>query len=173
MEEQWLSFCPFCGAAYEKRKTNPHICLSCKKEYYINPHPCNAVIMENENQEILFVRRRFPPHRGKWDLPGGFINVTETGEESVRREIREELGVELENFTYFTSYADRYLYKGVNYHTLCFFYRAHLSGEKQMKAADDITSFRYFSKDTIPYKDIAFTGIQVVLKEYIRKFPIQ
>lgn len=167
MEEEWLSFCPYCGTKYEKIKTNPHLCGYCHREYYINPHPCNAVIAENSKGEILFVRRRDEPKKGMWDLPGGFMNLMETAEDSVRREIEEELGVKLKTFSYFSSASDRYLYKGINYHTLCFFYIARIDGP--MKANDDITSFSFIPKDEIAYDEIAFDGIKRVLKEYLTR----
>lgn len=167
MEEQWLAFCPYCGTKYEAVQTNPHLCGSCRREYYVNPHPCNAVIAENGKGEILFVRRRDDPKKGMWDLPGGFINLDETAEDSVRREIEEELGVKLKEFTYFSSAFDRYLYKGINYHTLCFFYIAKI--DKPVKASDDITSFSFIKKDEIPYDGIAFEGIKQVMKQYLTR----
>lgn len=172
MEEQWLAFCPFCGTKYETIKINPHTCSKCGREYYINPHPCNAAIVENSRGEILFVRRRLDPKKGMWDLPGGFMNLGETAEESLRREIAEELTIPIHEFSYFSSAADRYLYKDVNYHTLCFFYRVTV-GDKPMKASDDITSYSFISKKNIPFGEVAFDGIKKILKEYLRQFPTQ
>jgi ADP-ribose pyrophosphatase YjhB (NUDIX family) len=46
--------------------------------------------------KVLFVRRNYEPGKGTWTLPGGFAEHTETLDEAVRRELREETGIEVE-----------------------------------------------------------------------------
>lgn len=45
---------------------------------------------------VLLAKRGKPPALGSWSLPGGLIEVGETVEEAVRREVREECGIEVE-----------------------------------------------------------------------------
>ncbi len=54
---------------------------------------CGAAILRDG--EILLVKRLRPPEAGKWSLPGGKVEFMEPLEAAVRREIREELGVEI------------------------------------------------------------------------------
>jgi mutator protein MutT len=45
---------------------------------------------------VVLVRRRFEPLAGEWSLPGGAVELGETLEECVTREMREETGLEVE-----------------------------------------------------------------------------
>jgi len=44
---------------------------------------------------VLMLKRRFEPNKGRWSLPGGLVEVGETLEEAARREVKEELGLEV------------------------------------------------------------------------------
>ncbi len=45
--------------------------------------------------KVLYVRRNYEPHKGTWTLPGGHVEHTETLDEAVIRELREETGIEV------------------------------------------------------------------------------
>lgn len=53
-----------------------------------------AIVLRGE--EVLLVRRGKEPGLGEWSLPGGAVEVGETLEEAVRRELQEETGIEVE-----------------------------------------------------------------------------
>ncbi len=65
---------------------------------YDHPRPAltvDAVVfgLDDEDLEVLLIRRDLEPFQGKWALPGGFVRVEETLEEAVRRELQEETGI--------------------------------------------------------------------------------
>src|SRR3990167_11236908 len=113
----YFKYCPNCKA---KIKMDDRLidCALCGFHYYLNPAPTNGLILESEKGEILLVKRKVSPKKGYWDVPGGFIDFGENLEESLKREIKEELGIQIFNLKYFISVSVPYLYKGINYHTL-------------------------------------------------------
>ncbi len=42
---------------------------------------------------MLLIKRKFPPHQGKWAIPGGLVELGERAEEAAAREAREETGL--------------------------------------------------------------------------------
>ena len=53
-----------------------------------------AAIVVDSEKRVLLLKHRFRPGTG-WGIPGGFIEAGEQPEEGVRRELREEVGLEL------------------------------------------------------------------------------
>ncbi|HHH80313.1 MAG TPA: NUDIX hydrolase, partial [Thermoplasmatales archaeon] len=45
-----------------------------------------------KNNEILLIKRKNNPFKGRWSLPGGFVNYGEKVEDAVIREVKEETG---------------------------------------------------------------------------------
>ena len=76
------------------------VCPSCGKTFY--PRIMPAVIVGIKNRERLLLTRYrtgFTPNA----LVAGFTEIGETAEETVRREVMEEVGVRVKNIRYFAS----------------------------------------------------------------------
>ncbi len=160
-----FKYCPVCrdSVIFTGSKMT---CDSCDLEYYVNPSPCNAVLISKGNS-ILLVRRKLDPQKGKLDFAGGFIERGENVEESIKREIQEELGSKLMHLSYFRSYADTYEFKGITYATLGIVFTAELEDNAVITPADDVSEYIYVDKNNIPYDEIAFPSVARALAEYV------
>ena len=89
---QRARFCMACGAPLAAVREEGQVrrrCRRCGWTFYDNPVPAVLGIAER-GQRVLLARRAAPPHRGTWDLPGGFLEAGETPERALVRELREE-----------------------------------------------------------------------------------
>jgi len=162
-----FKFCPRCGKNLKFGSDEFLLCDNCDFHFYINPAPCNAVLFENDKQEIMLVRRKVDPKKGYWDLPGGFMKPYESLEESVKREVNEELGVACEVGKIVNIYNDTYVYQGIEYPTICTVVKAKItSGE--LRAADDVEEFKFFAKEKALEQEIAFEGIKKGIVDYLK-----
>ncbi|RKP53004.1 NUDIX domain-containing protein [Cohnella endophytica] len=91
-----INFCSSCGAGMENRDVDGTIRRACTKCTFVHwgnySIGVGALVMKDER--VLLVRRAQEPGKGYWTNPGGYIEQLEPIEETVRREVLEECGVE-------------------------------------------------------------------------------
>lgn len=160
-----FTYCPRCGGTLQQKGENVLICSECDLHYYVNPKPSNAVILFNTKNELLLVKRKHNPKKGFLDLPGGFVDINESIEESVQREMKEELGIEVEDIRYFASVPDRYAYGGINAYAICSAFTAKMPNDATIQIGDDVEDIVFVKKEAIPFDNIAFEGIQKLLQK--------
>lgn len=158
-------FCPVCSLPLSKKEFRLLVCKN-DHHFYINPFPCNAAIIENEKQEILLVKRKVDPKKGYWDWPGGFIEPGESFETSVKREIKEELGVEIRIEKFLGIFEDTYLYQNIESPILCMVVYAKITDGK-LKASDDVAGFKFFSKKEVLKQRFAFDSVKKGISGFI------
>jgi 8-oxo-dGTP diphosphatase len=106
-----------------------------------------AVVLDAE-QRVLLVRRGQPPLLGEWSLPGGALELGERLEDGIRREVREETGLDVEPeeivavFDHI-SHADDDTAR-VRFHYVLVDYRCRLLGGT-LASATDVTEARWAS----------------------------
>jgi ADP-ribose pyrophosphatase YjhB (NUDIX family) len=84
--------CTFCGARFTPDRPWPRHCAACGETSYLNPTPV-AVAVQPVQRGLLVVRRGIPPAADRLALPGGYIELGETWQEAVVRELSEETGL--------------------------------------------------------------------------------
>jgi ADP-ribose pyrophosphatase YjhB (NUDIX family) len=105
-----------------------------------------AAVIFNEKKEVLLLNHVLRPYSG-WGIPGGFIEKGEQAEDAVRREIREETGIELSRLKLYTI-------RTLGTHLEILFF-AMADGEPRVGSAEIIES-RWFATSDVP-KDVART----------------
>ena len=122
--------------------------------------------MLDDEGRVLLGRRGIEPFLGLWDTPGGFVEVGESLEECVRRELREEAGVEVEVGRLIASVPDTYGPTGDA--TLNAFFECRLlSGDPQPD--DDVAELHWFAPDALPAaEELAFACVRAALATWRR-----
>ncbi len=121
-------------------------CSGCGWIRYENPLPAVAAFVENGKDELLLIKRDAEPYKGRWALPSGFIEIEETPEDAVLRELKEETGVDGTIERLIGVYSQRCkLYKNA----LLITYKIKPKGE-YLCPGDDAKDVKFFSKKRLP-----------------------
>jgi len=93
---KYYKYCPMCKTLLkqgvidgEKRR----FCKKCGWINYLNPVPVVACLVSDAKGKLLLMKRGVEPCKGKWALPGGFIELDESPEQAGKRELYEETGL--------------------------------------------------------------------------------
>jgi ADP-ribose pyrophosphatase YjhB (NUDIX family) len=148
--DDW-KLCPRCGAALEHG--NGKATCANGHEFYAGPAPTACAVCVDDAGRILLVRRAGPPFEGYWDLPGGFVEEDEHPLDALRRELREETGLEVEPGDFVGVWMDRY---GDGGSTLNLYWTA-TAAPGEPEPADDVSELRWFEPDELPTgEELAF-----------------
>lgn len=95
-------FCGYCGHEMHPSKTEwAMLCHHCHQRYYPQISPCIIVAIRHQDKILLAQHTR---HRnGLYTVLAGFVEVGETLEQAVAREVMEESGIVVKNLRYVTS----------------------------------------------------------------------
>ncbi|MCF8884529.1 MAG: NUDIX hydrolase [Aigarchaeota archaeon] len=138
------------------------------REYPLYPIPSvGALIVHGER--ILIVKRASPPSVGKWSIPGGVIEIGETAEEAVRREVREEVGIDIYDAELLDVYDSitRDENGRVKYHYVIIEYLARPSS-LEIKYSEEVLEYRWATLEEITTLDIT-PSLREILKKHREK----
>ena len=147
--------CPRCAHELAPRGGGHLRCPACDSNYWANSSPAVQGLVERDGR-ILLGRRTVEPRLGHWDLPGGFLEEGEQPLDGLRRELREETGLEVESVEFLGTAIDRYDEQFV----LGLSWIVHAAGDPV--ADDDIAELAWFRPEEIP-GEMAFESQSAVL----------
>jgi NAD+ diphosphatase len=159
--------CPACGHPLQAPPLpNALRCSACDFLYFFNPTVATGVILSRPDGAVLFIRRAKEPERGKLALPGGFIEMGETAEVSLRREVSEEVGLTIGPLEYLCSAVNAYEYHSVTYPVLDFFFTAQVSQTAEPEALDDVAAISWLHPALVSPDQIAFPSVRAAVRLY-------
>jgi 8-oxo-dGTP diphosphatase len=115
---------------------------------------------------LLLIRRGRPPFRGRWGLPGGFLEWKERAEECCARETLEETGLEVRVGALLGVYSapDR----DPRGHNVTILYEATPTGGR-VSGGDDAAEARWFTKRELESVEFAFDHAEIVSEQWARR----
>jgi ADP-ribose pyrophosphatase YjhB (NUDIX family) len=163
-------FCPRCAAELDVGRGRAD-CRACGSAYYASSAPTAGALVLDGDGRILLARRGIEPYRGFWDIPGGFLDEGEHPLDAVRRELREEAGVEIEPLSFFGAWVDSYGESDDTHSTLNLYWKARIVAGVP-RPADDVAELAWFSPGELPPDDeIAFRRLPSVLHAWRDEHP--
>ena len=159
-----FNYCPSCGLkgiAFDRIKE--FICADCGFTYFHNVAAAAGTILECGGK-IVFIKRREEPGKGLLDLPGGFVDPQETAEEAARREIREEVRIDVDTLQYLGSCPNTYEFKGVSYHSCDLLFYSKIDAFPTEFDETEVTELVFKNPTEISDDEIAFESIKLGLR---------
>lgn len=163
----YLRFCPHCGSgSFASVNFKEFKCNDCGFDFFVNSAAAVVAVIFDSKGRILLTRRARNPYKGYLDLPGGFVDPGESAEEALRREIKEELCIDVESAEYLCSHPNEYIFSNYKVRTTDLAFICQVNGIPTT-CADDVSSFAWFSPKDIDLSEIAFGSIRKIVKAAI------
>ena len=157
-----FSHCPKCGAkAFVEDTEKSKRCEACGFVYFMNPSASTVAVIVDDQDRLLVVRRSKEPAKGTLDLPGGFCDCYETGEEGVKREVLEETGLSVIEARYLFSLPNMYQYSGLDIPTLDLFFLCRVAETEGATAMDDAGEVLWLPWEDVKPEDFGLKSISL------------
>jgi ADP-ribose pyrophosphatase YjhB (NUDIX family) len=159
-----IKHCKNCGTAVVYRlpddgdQRERAVCPACNTVHYENPLNVVGTIPYLDDK-VLLCMRNIEPRKGKWTLPAGFMELSETTAQGAARETDEEAGAHIEMGSLFS------IVSVPRVGQVHLFYRAKLLSD-QFNPGFETIEARLFTEAEIPWEEVAFRTVSVTLERY-------
>ena len=157
-------FCPLCGAKLEDQARYGAVrraCPACGFVHFLDPKVAVIGLVHHQGR-VLLAKRAVDPAKGKWALPGGFMDAGEMPEAALGRELMEEVGmaVRVERLLQiFPMTGHGPVSRGI---VLAYLARPALDPPPVLHAQDDIDDVGWFGLTDLP-GELAFESTRTLL----------
>lgn len=156
-----VRFCVECGAPMSTktvRSAPRRVCDGCGRVHYTDPKVAVGVMVFRDDR-LLLVRRVMEPGRGRWSLPGGYVDVGEDPRAAAAREALEEAGIVVSAGAVVDVFANPPSDGGALF---VLFAASYVSGEPE--PGDDADAAGFFRRDEVP--PLAFTSTETAVRRW-------
>ncbi len=162
--EKVYKYCPTCKSDLATKNFNGEkalVCSSCGFTFWNNPKPVVSFIYYKD-AKILMLQRTNEPFKDYWCLPGGFMRYEETPQESIKREVKEETGLDIEIEGLVGVYRIDNDPRGVHIDII---YHGKANGDIALSEEDK--KYNYFDSDDLP-EFVAYKHREAIL-DWLKK----
>jgi ADP-ribose pyrophosphatase YjhB (NUDIX family) len=160
-------FCPICGQPVEVRLLEddhrPRLVCANGHVTWQNPRVVVNALPLQAGRAFL-ARRDIEPGRGRWGIPGGFLELGESTQEGARREVEEETELRIEVGQLIGVYSRPHA--GI----VTIVFEADVVGGQPEPAAET-SEVRAFGPDEIPWDELAFSTVESALRDWVASLP--
>lgn len=158
-------FCPFCKRKLEikmEEGKGRKRCPDCDWTYYPRVAMSVTALIKKDNQ-VLMVKRAREPYKGTWMFPAGFLDYGEHPEEALKREIKEETGLNIKDIYFLKFYQVKDDPRAMGHIVFC--YQVKINSGQLQTDEDENADIKWFEIDNLP--EIAWQIHQLVAKEFL------
>jgi ADP-ribose pyrophosphatase YjhB (NUDIX family) len=156
-------FCPRCAQPAEIAYPRSLSCPHCGYGAYYNPKPVAAAIPTTQEGEIILLKRAFEPGKDLWTFPGGFVDLGESVEDAARREVQEELEIDI------TLGPVLNVYSRPQDRVVLIVYTATTTGTPRTTA--EASAVAGFEPHDLPWDELAFWSTERALNDFLSAGP--
>lgn len=163
-----FKFCPSCAAELARSDDGEGFkCPSCGRSWYRNSAPTAGCVLIRDGKALVTQRAR-EPRKGRYDVPGGFLSAGEDVIDGLKRELREELGVEIDVSIDDCVQMVAHAYGQENDYVLALGFLAHLrSGEPTPN--DDVADIRWVALEDVGSVDFAWPHDRDLVRKVLER----
>jgi len=158
-------FCPWCAGLLSRDDPHRQTCQSCGFILYHSSSPTMGALPCDGSGRVLLARRAVDPFRNDWNTIGGFLGYGEDPYDGLRREVREETGVDCIVKDFITIAGGTYGPGGIA--LLNTYFTVVLLSDK-VSPSDDVSELQWFSLDSLP-ENIPFASDRAALDALRRR----
>ncbi len=165
--EHVFKYCPKCGSKkFNFEGERSFLCSDCGFHYFINSSAAVAGLIQNKEGDLMLTIRAFNPNKGMLDLPGGFVDPMESAESALKREIKEELNLDVIEMKYLTSFPNEYIFSGFSVFTTDMAFICKVDGWENMHIEDDITDIVFVNQQNLDWNQVSAPSIKNIIKAF-------